>query len=236
MSVQSNTNSAFEHGHGVQMEPAPVNSTDELSALFDELRSEIRLITNSESAEEFPDPASIPNPRRRIVIRSMASYVEAIANALKGAALSSWSDESLSPAEQALAADHTYIMKEDGTAHVGVAKSTTSANLLFAFRIYAKAHQANFVLDRSRAGWQDLLAFIKVRDRLTHPKRFSDLSVSDEEIRRPFVHSTGSMNSSLTCWLTRLRLPIVSSEGASKRRSSQADCQTLPAETLSLSA
>jgi hypothetical protein len=40
-----------------------------------------------------------------------------------------------------------------------------------------------WTLDVSDAGWQYLKRATKVRDRLTHPKALSDLTVSDEEIR-----------------------------------------------------
>jgi hypothetical protein len=166
-----------------------MESSDELRAIDHELRSEIRLITSpasSETDEELPDPVTVPNPRRRLAIRSIASYIEAIANALKGAALSSWSNDSLSPAERALANDETYSLKENGAAQTAVAKTKTTANLLFAFRIYAKANHAIFAPDTSGAGWRDLRNFIQVRDRLTHPKRMSELSVTDEEIRTAF--------------------------------------------------
>ena len=52
--------------------------------------------------------------------------------------------------------------------------------------LYAKANHAIFALDTSGGEWGDIRNFIQVRDRLTHPKRMSDLSVTDEEIRTAF--------------------------------------------------
>jgi hypothetical protein len=61
------------------------------------------------------------------------------------------------------------------------AKTPTASNLQFAFRMYAKASQIDYTLPRGDSGWQDFKRAIKVRDRLTHPKRPQDLEVSEDE-------------------------------------------------------
>jgi hypothetical protein len=158
---------------------------DEIRAMYRELANEVFSIATSgqeNPGQDLPDPASLPKLQRRLLIRSMASFIEAIANGLKAEALVSWANASLSGVDRSLASDQAYSLKENGTAHIGVVKSSTRSNLLFALRIYAQANGAGFSLDTSGAGWQDTQHLIKVRDRLTHPKNLVDLTVSDEEI------------------------------------------------------
>lgn len=54
-------------------------------------------------------------------------------------------------------------------------------NLKFAFRASAKAHGSTVELDKS--GFQKLDALLSVRHRITHPKRFVDLEILDEECK-----------------------------------------------------
>jgi hypothetical protein len=59
---------------------------------------------------------------------------------------------------------------------------TLEKNVLFAFRALGQSYNVRFLLNKGEAGWGFLKSAIKVRDRLMHPKRERDLSVSDEEL------------------------------------------------------
>jgi hypothetical protein len=56
------------------------------------------------------------------------------------------------------------------------------SNIRFAFKLFKKNYGDSSNLDVGGEGWQFFLRSIKVRDRLTHPKQASDLSVSDVEL------------------------------------------------------
>ena len=65
---------------------------------------------------------------------------------------------------------------------IGKSKIPLLNNLLFAFRMYGKIFDIEFRLDKSGIGWQSLRESIKVRDRLMHPKKAEDLSISIPEL------------------------------------------------------
>jgi hypothetical protein len=62
------------------------------------------------------------------------------------------------------------------------AKISLEKNIVFAFRAYAQAYEIQYKLDKGGVGWQNFKTAIKVRDRLMHPKRIKDLTVTDDEI------------------------------------------------------
>lgn len=64
------------------------------------------------------------------------------------------------------------------------AKITLEKNIVFAFRVFAQANDVNYRLDKSTIGWQEFKKAIKIRDRLMHPKRITDLTISPEELEQ----------------------------------------------------
>ncbi|MBI1178716.1 hypothetical protein GC207_14885 [bacterium] len=54
-------------------------------------------------------------------------------------------------------------------------------NLKFVFKCFAEVHGSNFQLKFNHADWQALLDAVEVRNRLAHPKRLEDLTVTEKE-------------------------------------------------------
>lgn len=48
--------------------------------------------------------------------------------------------------------------------------------------MYAKASQVQYELPKGEDGWNKFTTAIRIRDRLTHPKRPKDLAVSEDDV------------------------------------------------------
>jgi hypothetical protein len=160
----------------------------EISSLWTELHSEIALLAKVEHGEPdapatFPDPIGLNNVERRLLIRSIFSCIDALTYSLKQLALNANDAFKLDLGERMLATEETYELSSSGHIATRRAKLQTLANVRFAFDLLAKVDEHDFRLDVSQHGWQLLQNSLKVRDRLTHPKKLIDLEVSDEEIR-----------------------------------------------------
>lgn len=159
------------------------NKIGDMQRLYDELSLELQFLAGSDASKQaVPDLTSLPTFQKRLFIRSLASFIEALANALKAAALSGWRSDTLSPETCVLAADQSINLNEQGLPQIGIAKIPTIRNVLFAFHVFAEANGTKFDLDTSNSEWANFKKFIAFRDRMTHPKRPDDIAVSDEEL------------------------------------------------------
>lgn len=159
----------------------------ELSSLWTELHREIAFLAKVKEDEqgapaETPDPTLLSNIEKRLLIRSMLSSIDALTYSLKQLALTANDVYKLDLGERILATEETYDLSSSGRVTTRRARLQTLANIRFAFDVLAKVDEHDFRLDVSQNGWQLLQESIKVRDRLTHPKRLVDLEVSDDEI------------------------------------------------------
>jgi hypothetical protein len=144
--------------------------------LINEIAREVDTIANG-----YKRPSDIPQIERRILVRSIFAFFESIAFVLKTTALIP-NPSILKPEEIALAKEEVYELSDSGEAEIRKAKLRFKPNLLFAFLIAAKACQINFKLRVDCQQWEALIRSIKVRDRLTHPKKLEDLTVTEKEI------------------------------------------------------
>lgn len=150
-----------------------------LPALYEELRTDVLSLLKV-NGETFAKAADLTAIEKRAFVKAVFSYIEALTFALKDFALHNCGD-SLTPAEQLLAREQSFEVGDDGELEERVAKIRTLSNIRFAFRLAAKVDKVSFRLDVSKSGWQELRRALKVRDRLMHPKRREDLSVSEDE-------------------------------------------------------
>jgi hypothetical protein len=191
---------------------------DELVALYAALREEIDRLAGAKEYDdgsgEYPDPETLNPIDRRLLVRSVYSFVEAVAYRVKQDAAHHASSE-LNAAERALCAEQSYDLNSKGQPETKKAKLRTLSNLRFAFDVAARAYGAPFVLDVSGHGWLALEQGLAVRDRLMHPKVVADLNVTDLEIRtamkafhwihRQLLDLLKSQNAALEDQVTQLR-------------------------------
>jgi len=132
----------------------------------------------------YPDVAQLSPVERRLLVKSVFSFIEAVTFMVKTLAL--LADEEaprLSPGEVALAREEAYELRESGSVRVRPARLRSKDNLRLAFKLIAKANELDYDLDVSGTAWQALQRALHVRDRLTHPKRMADLDVTEDEAR-----------------------------------------------------
>jgi hypothetical protein len=153
-----------------------MDELENIKILIHEVASEVDAIAN-----RYKKPSDIPQAERRILVRSIFAFFEAIAFVLKSSALMT-NSAILKPEEIALAKEEDYELSDNGEVEIRKAKLRFKPNLLFAFKIAAKCNQINFKLSVNCHQWEALLRSIKVRDRLMHPKKSEDMTVTEKEI------------------------------------------------------
>lgn len=61
-------------------------------------------------------------------------------------------------------------------------KLRSKENIEFAYREFARRIDSTFVLDKNGKHWKALCSSLKVRNRLTHPKKLCELNVTEPEL------------------------------------------------------
>jgi len=117
---------------------------------------------------------------RRQYIRAFFAWIEGTCFGLKQLALLSRNVQ-FSDAERSLLAEKSYTLTDAGGVATNAAHIKTEQNIKFAFAMYAKSAGLEYALPVREEGWACLKKSLRVRDRLTHPKLKTDLSVSDED-------------------------------------------------------
>ena len=128
--------------------------------------------------QEKHDPQTV----RRLYVRMFISLVDSIIATLKDEALGS--SARLSLAERALLAGAKYELTDQGEAVERPHFAPIRKNLQLAFRSFAKANKISFALDYRGDGWRAFSEAVKIRNRITHPKRMEEMSIDDTEMAR----------------------------------------------------
>lgn len=95
--------------------------------------------------------------------------------------LLSTAEGDLSAAEKSLLREEAYGVKANGHVRTFPAKIGLTQRVKLAVHLVGRLHPASAV-DYNSPGWQQLLSALSVRDRLTHPKDKSAMSVRDDEL------------------------------------------------------
>lgn len=115
---------------------------------------------------------------RRIFIRSLFAYIEGTCFRLK-------QDVKLfkkcSPQEDSVISEKSYALDEKGSIKERDLYLRPKENIRFAFRIYAGCFGSGFKLKTDGNGWKAYERALKIRNRITHPKKIEDLKISDGE-------------------------------------------------------
>jgi hypothetical protein len=159
----------------------------EIDELFAELSKEIDLVakvlpTKPWTIKKYADPATFSQVERRLLVRSVFSFIEALIYRLKVGTLIEGPGK-LSAGEVALVKEEDYELDDSGTVKIRRARLRFLSNFRFAFKVAAKASEVDFDVDVSGGEWQALRDALSVRDRLMHPKLAADLMVTDDEVR-----------------------------------------------------
>jgi hypothetical protein len=93
-------------------------------------------------------------------------------------------DVQFSDGELMVLNEKTYYPNDKGEVDEQRMQISVTNNIKFAFKVYARVHLVHYSLNIGDSRWDDFKKAMLVRDRLTHPKKVSDLEVTDEEVMR----------------------------------------------------
>lgn len=146
----------------------------ETDGLFGELSKEIDLVAKLLSTEpwtrkKYADPSKFSTVERRLLVRSVFSFIEALIYRLKVGVLIE-PNETLSPGEVALAKEEDYELDDSGRVKTRNARLRFLSNFRFAFDVAAKASDVDFKPDVGGEGWQALRSALSVRDHSHIPR------------------------------------------------------------------
>ena len=82
--------------------------------------------------------------------------------------------------------EEQYVLANNGEVRVQPKFLRLTDNLRFSFKAFAKAFGSSFELEVSGAGWDAFQRSIIVRNRITHPKTLTDLTVADSAMKDIF--------------------------------------------------
>ncbi len=88
-----------------------------------------------------------------------------------------------SPEELAILRSKTYTLRSNGEVQSSIKFYPFKEHLLFILRLFARRFNPKAMPDTSGKGWAAVHSFIKVRNRLMHPKSMDDLRISELEIK-----------------------------------------------------
>ena len=175
---------------GAKQKVSATNKNDidptELGLFIKELYAEVDWLAKpspSNGVLHYPDPIHLSLIERRLLVRTVFAFIEAVMFNLKITAVGSKRADSFSAGEMALAKEEDYELDDSGAVKIRSARIRFLSNFRFAFTVAAKASGSDYKIDVGGTGWQSLRDTVPVRDRLMHPKRVADLAVTDEEIR-----------------------------------------------------
>lgn len=158
------------------------NTPNSAGSLFRDLLNE--LTEELTVLDKGRDKSELTQAERRMRIRSTFATIEALTYVWKQIALAAHPNPQCSvitEAERAFAQEQEFRLTETGDVEIRRTKISLEANLRFAHKLLAKSCSITSELDVSRIGWQSLKRAIKIRDRITHPKHVSDVTISAEE-------------------------------------------------------
>ena len=123
---------------------------------------------------------------RRAHIRAFFALVEGLIYQLKQICLqfSEYDDKLFIYSELALLREESYEIHDNGTIVSRTKFIPILKNIKFAVKCYAKAHNSNFSLTTNENGWHSFICAVKIRNRITHPKRSADLTITDEDLTK----------------------------------------------------
>ncbi|HEX7917740.1 hypothetical protein [Rudaea sp.] len=126
------------------------------------------------------DPNNSFQQARRSYVRACYAFFEANNYALKFLSLNF--PENISTEDIFVCREIDVDIDESGKSVSRNKNLRFLPNLRFAFSVFARAYRIAETPNYSDNGFADLRSCVKVRDRLTHPKRLSDLLVSPSEL------------------------------------------------------
>jgi hypothetical protein len=127
---------------------------------------------------------------RRVYIRTLFASIEGSIFFFKSEALKAAEEKPslYSSGEIAMLREEVYRIDKKGHIRTSQRFSPTSENLLFAIHMFARKFDHDYYLDpldpnmEPEGGWDAFKQSVKIRNRVVHPKSYSDMIITDEEL------------------------------------------------------
>lgn len=121
---------------------------------------------------------------RRNFVRAVFAAIEGSLSVLKTQVLEEWYAGRYTPSrgEAALLRDEAYDVTESGKPRAKPSFLPIQRNIRFTLAVFARAHGISLQPNCSGRGWQALRQAVETRNRITHPKASTDLSISRGEV------------------------------------------------------
>lgn len=121
---------------------------------------------------------------RRTLVRAIFAQIEGVMFCMKAIAFACRHQPGVkfSVGELIVLIEKSYRPNDRGEAEEQRMQLSFSNNIKFTFKAFGRANLIDYALKVGDNRWNDLKNSLRVRDRLMHPKRSSDLYVSDDEM------------------------------------------------------
>lgn len=122
---------------------------------------------------------------RRAYARALFAYIEGLTylKKLQAYYAHKTGKAEYTKAELAVILEETYELNSKGEATERTTFNNIDKNIRFAFQVYAQIYGLDFQLDCSDHRWDAFKKAVKIRNRVTHPKRLSDLTITDADMQ-----------------------------------------------------
>ena len=142
------------------------------------------LLHDADEAEAYLNANPESQFSRRIYVRSIFSTIEGSIWILKTACLAGTDAKGrqfFTPAELALLREESYELKSNGEVKVSIKFLKLPDNIRFVYKFINKRFKSDIDIGSGGKKWEEFLASLEIRNRITHPKDTSAFLISDEE-------------------------------------------------------
>ena len=140
------------------------------------------LISDVEAAKKLDTDYCHEDFIKRTYTHSFFAMVEGVIFQLKKIALEANDEANVFDVyEVELLSEKSGFLANNGVAKQSKAKLQLMPNIIFSLNYAAKALRLTYIVNKD-SGYESMLEAIKIRDRITHPKRKASLIVSDQDM------------------------------------------------------
>jgi hypothetical protein len=143
---------------------------------------------NGDAVDAFKLVGVDPRPiNRRAATRAAFAYIETMVYLLRQNALLYSEDGHVkyTTAELAVLREENYRLADDGTVQVGERRYPLRGLVRFSVAMFARFFDPTFTLDKGN-DWRLFCEALAIRERVTHPRKASDVDVTDADIATLF--------------------------------------------------
>lgn len=141
------------------------------------------LVSDVEAAKKLDTDFCSEDFIKRTYTRAFFAMIEGVISQLKKMALAANEQtECLQWFEVDLLKERSACLASNGVAKETKVKLQLMPNIVFSLNYSAKALDLDYTVKKGEVGYKSMLDAVKIRDRITHPKGKSCLSVSNEEM------------------------------------------------------